>query len=143
MDCPPGTLFDANRNICDFPYKSLCFDGQSGQTVYENLSGQKGQTWQEVSHGVGGVYSGSQTVYHGGGASSHQGGWGVHSGGVYGGGIYQESQGNNEAYTGSQDKHNGQLSQSSSGSYGYQQNVNSNLNFGQDSTPCNSGDCTR
>ncbi|KAJ8982219.1 hypothetical protein NQ317_013521 [Molorchus minor] len=31
MDCPPGTLFDIDQNICDFTYKATCFNGQSNQ----------------------------------------------------------------------------------------------------------------
>lgn len=31
MDCPPGTLFDINQNVCDYPYKALCFNGETGK----------------------------------------------------------------------------------------------------------------
>nr|CAH7761024.1 unnamed protein product [Callosobruchus chinensis] len=29
QDCPPGTLFDTNRNLCDFPQNAVCFNGQN------------------------------------------------------------------------------------------------------------------
>lgn len=30
MDCPAGTLFNINQNVCDFPYKTTCFSGIKG-----------------------------------------------------------------------------------------------------------------
>ncbi|CAG9862414.1 unnamed protein product [Phyllotreta striolata] len=29
MDCAPGTLFDMNKNMCDYPDKCTCFNGQN------------------------------------------------------------------------------------------------------------------
>ncbi|CAH1962569.1 unnamed protein product [Acanthoscelides obtectus] len=29
QDCPPGTLFDTNKNLCDFPQNAVCFNGQN------------------------------------------------------------------------------------------------------------------
>lgn len=132
MDCPPGTLFDANKNICDFPYNALCFDGKSGQVVHENLSSQKGHAWQGGQSGTssatqhGNLYEGG--VAHGLGYSetSHQAA-GVHSGAV--------SEGNIQGYRGSQYGGN-------SGTYTYQ-NINSNLDFGQENSGCRTGECTR
>ncbi|XP_064214349.1 uncharacterized protein LOC655370 isoform X2 [Tribolium castaneum] len=37
MDCPPGTLFDINKNICDFPYKATCFNGKNHQEINSKL----------------------------------------------------------------------------------------------------------
>lgn len=140
QDCPPGTLFDTNQNICDFPYKSLCFDGQTGQTVYENLAGQKGQTWQGISRGEigsssgthnGYLYQGAGTVISGVSETSHQAA-GVHRG-AYGGNSFQ-------GLGGTQNKDYGGSSGASFATHGYQQNINSNLDFG---TQCNGGDCLR
>lgn len=127
MDCPPGTLFDANKNICDFPYNALCFDGQSGQVVHENLSGQKGQAWQGGQSGTqhGYWYQGSGSHALGQSESTHQAG-GVHSGAISGGDIL--------GYRGSQ--YGG-----SSGTYS--QIINSNLDFGQENSGCKTEDCTR
>nr|CAI5829392.1 unnamed protein product [Callosobruchus analis] len=38
QDCPPGTLFDMNRNLCDFPQNAVCFNGQN-----EIQSGNEGR----------------------------------------------------------------------------------------------------
>lgn len=138
MDCPPGTLFDTNKNICDFPYKALCFDGQTGQTVYENLAGQKGQTWQKESHGQNRVVTGTHNGYNQGrgtytsgySESPHQAA-GVHSG-VLGGNV--------EGYRGGQPFGSGFTG--TAGTNGFQHNINSNIDFQQETSKCNSAACS-
>ncbi|XP_044261620.1 uncharacterized protein LOC123009400 [Tribolium madens] len=38
MDCPPGTLFDINKNICDFPYKATCFNGENQKYNHQEIN---------------------------------------------------------------------------------------------------------
>ncbi|KAL3271631.1 hypothetical protein HHI36_022105 [Cryptolaemus montrouzieri] len=35
--CPPGTLFDTNRNVCDFPKIAKCFNGQNVDSQRRNV----------------------------------------------------------------------------------------------------------
>lgn len=52
MDCPPGTLFDVTQNVCNFPYLTTCFSGQSGDS-------QKGNS-DQLHFGQSGQYQGHQ-----------------------------------------------------------------------------------
>ncbi|XP_018571935.1 uncharacterized protein LOC108911476 [Anoplophora glabripennis] len=61
MDCPPGTLFDTTRNVCNFPYLTTCFNGQSGAS--QNSSGV-GYESQSQFQGQQGQYLGQQPGYY-------------------------------------------------------------------------------
>ncbi|XP_057664707.1 uncharacterized protein LOC130899046 [Diorhabda carinulata] len=48
MDCAPGTLFDMNKNMCDYPDQAACFNGENSLDVrtkqfYSNINGQYDQ----------------------------------------------------------------------------------------------------
>lgn len=135
MDCAPGTLFDTKKNICDFPHNALCFDGKNGQFVYQNLSGQKGQTWVQGSYGQSGTYAGTQREFTHQGGGTHSSGYSENSYQTEGGQSGAVSEGKIETYRGSQ--YGG-----GSRTYNYQ-NINSKLNFGEQNTMCNSPECSR
>ncbi|KAJ8956326.1 hypothetical protein NQ318_015064, partial [Aromia moschata] len=104
IDCPPGTLFDINQNVCDFSYKAACFNAQNGG-----------------SHNTSGVEKDGE--YHQG-QNLYQYGYNQNSGlnqgrGSYGGQSYQE--------------HYGGSSAGSSYGHG-EQSINSKLDFGQEQT---------
>ncbi|KAJ3652129.1 hypothetical protein Zmor_018121 [Zophobas morio] len=60
MDCPPGTLFDINKNICDFAHKATCFNGENQKLIERNIDGkldftpsretQRGQERQQLRY---------------------------------------------------------------------------------------------
>lgn len=106
MDCPPGTLFDTNQNICNYPHKCLCFNGQSGQQSLLTGYKDESQSTQRETQGHGVI----QTFYS----------RGESTGG---------SEGSLQGFRENQHSHYTNNAQGISGI----QNINSNLNFGESS----------
>ncbi|KAF7284717.1 hypothetical protein GWI33_021726 [Rhynchophorus ferrugineus] len=71
-DCPPGTLFDVNQNVCNHPDQCTCFSGQRGNEyrVEEQHGGSSDLSWSQ--HGLEGINHGGGSGISGQG-SSHRG----------------------------------------------------------------------
>uniref|UniRef100_A0AAR5Q9G6 Uncharacterized protein n=1 Tax=Dendroctonus ponderosae TaxID=77166 RepID=A0AAR5Q9G6_DENPD len=64
-DCPPGTLFDTNLNVCNHAKETNCFSGQSQSSVYGTAEQSGG------SADFSGQYSPNRGQYNRGFSESH------------------------------------------------------------------------
>ncbi|CAH0549631.1 unnamed protein product [Brassicogethes aeneus] len=56
MDCPPGTLFDITKNICDHAHLALCYNGQNFKRDTSKQYGQYSESTYHTTYGTQGVY---------------------------------------------------------------------------------------